>query len=59
MSYVIEFLTAVGKDLVVEVEVERTARHQNYRDPVADELQYILPSNRIYIFRSDGTVRTL
>lgn len=59
ISFVIEFLKATGKDLVVEVEIQRNARHQNYRNRGEDELQYITPSNRIFILKSDGTFRTL
>ncbi|MBH1966914.1 MAG: hypothetical protein I8H81_01875 [Pseudomonadales bacterium] len=59
ISFVIEFLKATGKDLVVEVEIQRNARHQNYRIRGEDELQYITPSNRIFIFKGDGTFRTL
>jgi hypothetical protein len=58
-SFVIEFLKATGKDLVVEVEIQKNARHQNYRNRGEDELQYITPSNRIFILKGDGTVRTL
>jgi len=58
-SFVIELLKSVDKDLVVEVEVERSTRHKNYREPNEDELRYIQPSKRIFIFKSDGTVRTL
>lgn len=59
ISFVIEFLNATGKDLVVEVEIQRNARHQNYRNRGEDELQYITPSNRIFILKGDGTFRTL
>ncbi|UZE14563.1 AVAST type 3 anti-phage nuclease/ATPase Avs3a [Pseudomonas sp. B21-053] len=59
ISFVIEFLKATGKDLVVEVEIQRNARHQNYRNRGEDELQYITPSNRIFILKGDGTFRTL
>lgn len=59
ISFVIEFLKTTGKDLVVEVEIQRNARHQNYRTRGEDELQYITPSNRIYILKGDGTLRTL
>lgn len=59
ISFVIEFLKTTGKDLVVEVEIQRNARHQNYRNRGEDELQYITPSNRIFILKGDGTFRTL
>lgn len=59
ISFVIEFLKATGKDLIVEVEIQRNARHQNYRNRGEDELQYITPSNRIFILKRDGTFRTL
>jgi hypothetical protein len=59
ISFVIDFLKTTGKDLVVEVEIQRNARHQNYRNRGEDELQYITPSNRIFILKGDGTLRTL
>ncbi|MHC8361979.1 AVAST type 3 anti-phage nuclease/ATPase Avs3a [Pseudomonas sp. LS2P72] len=59
IPFVIEFLKATGKDLVVEVEIQRNARHQNYRNRDEDELQYTTPSNRIFILKGDGTFRTL
>jgi len=59
ISFVIEFLKTTGKDLVVEVEIQRNARHQNYQNRGEDELQYITPSNRIFILKGDGTFRTL
>lgn len=59
IGFVIEHLKTAGKDLVVKVEVQRSARHKYYQNRGEDELQHILPSHRIFIFRSDGTVRTL
>jgi len=59
ISFVIEFLKATGKDLVVEVEIQRNDRQQNYRNRGEDEFQYITPSNRIFILKGDGTSRTL
>jgi hypothetical protein len=59
IPFVIEYLKAAGKDLIVKVEIQRNARGHHYQNRGEDELDYLLPSHRIFIFRSDGTVRTL
>lgn len=59
IDFVIEYLQAVGKHLVVEVEIQQNTRHQNYRVRDDDELTHLPPSNRIYIFRNDGSVQSL
>lgn len=59
IQFVIKFLTAIGMDLVVEVEIQRRSRHQRYDTRDRDELRNITPSTRIFIVKSDGTICTL
>lgn len=59
IQFVIEFLKAIGMDLVLEVEVQRRSRHQRYESRDSDELRNIPPSTRLFIVKSDGTIRAL
>jgi hypothetical protein len=57
IQFVIEFLEAIGMDLVLEVEVQRRSRHERYESRDGDELRNIPPSTRLFIVKSDGTIR--
>lgn len=59
IQFVVKFLTAVGMDLIVEVEIQRRSRHQRYESSDDNELRNIPPSTRIFVVKGDGTIRTL
>lgn len=59
IQFVVKFLTAIGMDLVVEVDIQRRSRHQSYDSRDSDELRNITPSTRIFIVKGDGTICTL
>jgi hypothetical protein len=58
IQFVVDLLTAIDMDLIVEVEIRRRSRHQHYERRDDDELRNIPPSNRILILKGDGTIRT-
>lgn len=58
IPFVVNFLAAIGMDLVVEVEIQRRSRYQRYDSRKDDELQDIPPNTRIFIVKGDGTIRT-
>lgn len=58
-QFLVKFLTAIGMDLVVEVEIQRRSRHKHYERRDGDELGNIPPSTRIFIVKGDGTIRAL
>ena len=59
IQFVIDFLKAISMDLVVEVEIQRRSRHQRYESHDGDELRNIPPSTKLFIVKSDGTIRAL
>lgn len=58
VQFVVKFLTAIGMDLVVEVEIQRRSRHQHYDSRDDDDPRNIPPSTRIFIVKGDGTICT-
>jgi hypothetical protein len=58
-QFVVDFLSAVSMDMVVEVSVERRSRHQPYETPDDNELRNIPPSTRIFIIKNNGTICAL
>lgn len=59
IPFVIKFLNAVGMDLVVEVEIQRRSSYGRYTGHERDELGNNPPSNKLFIVKGDGTIRTL
>ncbi|MDD4929787.1 MAG: hypothetical protein PHP85_10965 [Gallionella sp.] len=59
IQFIVEFLTAIGMDMIVEVEIQRRSSYQRYKNHDDDELRNIPPSTRIFIVNGDGTIRTL
>lgn len=59
VPFVVKFLTAIGMDLVVEVDIQRRPRHQRYDNGDDDELRNIPPSTRIFIVKGDRTICTV
>jgi hypothetical protein len=54
--FISEFLTKIGMYLIVEVEIERRTRRRRYENYKYDDFEYILPSARLFLIKSDGTV---
>lgn len=52
-----ELLRAVGMDLIVKVGIERRVRRFRYESYKHDDLGYIPPSTRVFVIKSDGTIR--
>ncbi len=59
IQFIVKFLTAIGMDLVVEVEIQRRSRLNAMTVGDGDELRNIPPSTRIFIVKDDGTICTL
>ncbi len=59
VQFVVQFLKAIGMDLVVEVDIHRQLRRQSYEGRDSDESPTIRPSTKIFIFKHDGTVDAL
>lgn len=51
-------LKKTGKNLIVEVQIKRTKTHSAYHSRKSGELPYASPYNKLYIFKSDGSVTT-
>lgn len=56
ISFLLEFLKASAMDMVVEIDIQKRPRYQSYRNR-DDELDDLPQSTRIYIIKSDGTIR--
>ena len=59
LSFLTDLLTAVGMDLIVEVEIERRKRRLRYESYKEDGLGYILANVRLFHIKSDGTINGL
>jgi len=59
IPFVIEFLRAIGMDLVLEVEIQRRSRHRQYESRDGDEFRNIPPSTRLFLVKGDRTIRAL
>jgi hypothetical protein len=59
LAFVIELLRRLGMDLIVKVEIGRRSRYSRWERSRDNELEYILPSARLFLLKSDGSVRTL
>ena len=58
-SFIEEMLGRVNLDLVVEVQINRSIRPEQYERDRDDEFRYVLPSFRIYILKANGRTWTL
>lgn len=56
--FVLELLESAQKDLIVEVEIERRYRYGRYESRDDDEFARV-PSNRLFVLKSDRTIRAL
>jgi hypothetical protein len=59
LAFVVELLRKLRMDLIVKVEIERRRRYSRWERSRDNELEYILPSARLFLLKSDGSVRTL
>jgi hypothetical protein len=58
-EFVREFLRRVGMDLIIKVEIRRRLRHSRYHRDSSDDFEYILPSARLFLAKSDGSIRAI
>lgn len=59
LAFIVELLRKLGMDLIVKVEIERLHRYSRWERSRDDDLGYILPSARLFLLRSDGSLSTL
>ncbi|MDP2602700.1 MAG: AVAST type 3 anti-phage nuclease/ATPase Avs3a [Deltaproteobacteria bacterium] len=59
LAFIVELLRKLGMDLIVKVEIERRHRYSRWERSRDDDLGYILPSARLFLLRSDGSLSTL
>ena len=58
-TFVTEFLGKMNMDLIVAVEIERRTRRHRYERSEDEDLRYVQPYFRVFIFRADGRTHSL
>jgi hypothetical protein len=58
-SFVFDLLRKMDSDLIVCVQIRRDFRHTRYGRRREHGLEYILPSTRFFLARSDGSIATM
>jgi hypothetical protein len=53
-----EMLETLGRDLIVEVQIDHRQRHRTWHRGDG-ELEYLRPYSRVFLVRSDGTIHTV
>ena len=59
LSFLKVILGKLGRDLIIEVQIERRRRHRPYESGVDDGKERIPTKARLYLLRADGKFRTL
>ncbi|MBG0810428.1 hypothetical protein IY145_13715 [Methylosinus sp. H3A] len=58
-AFVLALLRKLRMDLIVEVEIERRRCYSRWESSRNDDLGFILPSARLFLLKSDGSLSTL
>jgi hypothetical protein len=53
------WLSSIGMDLIIEVQISRDFRRDSYRSRQAGTTEYLLPYTLIVIFKGNGKIETL
>jgi hypothetical protein len=53
------WLSSIGMDLIIEVQISRDFRRDSYRRRQAKTIEYLPPYTLIVIFRANGKIETL
>jgi hypothetical protein len=59
MSFIVEMLGRLRRDLIVQVQIERQKRYRSYESSERDDKERIRNQARLYLIRADGSVSTL
>jgi hypothetical protein len=58
-SFIVDFLSKIGMDLIVEVEIDRKYNHYRYESSSVPGLGYIPGSARLFLIQADGKLYTI
>jgi hypothetical protein len=59
LGFVKDVLAKLGRDLIIEVQIDRRRRYQPYRSGVGDDKERVPTKARLYLVGPDGKFRTL
>jgi len=59
LEFIVALLRELKMDLIVEVEIERRLRYSRWERSGNDDSGFILPSARLFLIRTDGSISTL
>lgn len=59
LDFVKDVLAKLGRDLIIEVQIDRRRRYQPYRSGVGDDKERVPTKARLYLVGTDGKFRTL
>lgn len=57
--FVIQLLQQLNRDMIVEIEMIRTERHDIWERNNNDDFKYTLPNTKLFLIRTDGRIVTL
>ena len=58
-SFIAQLLNKTSMDLIIEVEISRDLTERRYHKEDSDDIGYVHPYTRIYLFRGDNEIYTL
>jgi hypothetical protein len=58
-EFIVSLLHELEMDLIVEIEIERRLRYSQWERSNDDDIGFIPPSARLFLIKSDGSIRTL
>jgi hypothetical protein len=59
IGFIAELLSRTAMELIVKVQIERRRRRTRYEGGKNDEFRYREPSTRFFLFKADGSLRTI
>jgi hypothetical protein len=59
LGFLTAMLAKLGRDLIIEVQIERRRRYRTYESGVDDDKDRIPTKARLYLLGADGQFRTL
>ncbi len=57
LTFLKNLCTELGRDLIIEVQIQRQYQYHSYRSEPDDEIKYPPPYCKIYLLSADGTLR--
>ena len=58
-EFIVSLLHELEMDLIVKIEIERRLRYSRWERSNDNDIEFIPPSARLFIIKSDGSIRTL